>query len=85
MSRDTVVVTYLGGPEDLTRRVHPREDMARGCWFVLCVRPVYSQDYLRSNMMGNGERVPTIKARYDFIRVPANHGEQWLAIYNEVH
>ncbi|QWT56575.1 hypothetical protein [Stenotrophomonas phage BUCT598] len=84
MSRDTVVVTYLGGPEDLTRRVHPREDMARGCWFVLCVRPQYSQEYLRDTSLRD-LMLPTIKARYDFIRVPSNHGEQWLAIYNEVH
>lgn len=84
MSRDTVVVTYLGGPEDLTRRVHPREDMARGCWFVMCIRPQYSQDYLRSNL-SIAERVPVTKARYDFIRVPSNQGDQWLAIYNEVH
>ncbi|WKC56416.1 hypothetical protein [Stenotrophomonas phage c9-N] len=82
MSRDTVVVTYLGGPEDMTRRVHPRSDLNHGCWFLLSVRPHYSQDYLRSDV--TTRQVPVDKCRYDFVPVRSHNGdEQWLAIYNE--
>lgn len=74
MSRDYVLVTFIGGPWDLMRRAMSLNEISRGAWKVLEPPPGMTQDFL--TIAPTDQLQPARVVTYYFRQVTQ---ETWIA------